>query len=51
VLVASAVQRVLADAGLRASLVQAGLARAQEFSVDAARRGLVQAVEQVLQAA
>jgi glycosyltransferase involved in cell wall biosynthesis len=51
VLVASAVQRVLADAGLRESLVQAGLARAQEFSVDAARRGLVQAVEQVLQAA
>jgi glycosyltransferase involved in cell wall biosynthesis len=51
VLVASAVDRVLNDGRLREELVQAGLKRAQQFSLEAARRGLAQAVEQVLQAA
>ena len=50
VLVATAVQRVLSDEGLRAELVSAGLERAKAFSVEGARRGFAMAIERVLQA-
>ncbi|MGA3353310.1 MAG: glycosyltransferase family 4 protein [Acidimicrobiales bacterium] len=50
VLVATAVQRVLGDSALRKELVLAGLERARAFSIEGARRGFAQAVEQVLSA-
>jgi glycosyltransferase involved in cell wall biosynthesis len=51
VLVACAVERVLADDRLREGLVQAGLERTQAFSVEGARRGFAQAIEQAFQVA
>jgi glycosyltransferase involved in cell wall biosynthesis len=51
VLVATAVQRVLTDAPLRVELIRAGLERAQVFSIEAARRGFAESIEQVLRAA
>jgi glycosyltransferase involved in cell wall biosynthesis len=50
VLVATAVQRVLTDRGLRDELIAAGLARSRAFTLDGARRSFAQAIEQVLQA-
>jgi glycosyltransferase involved in cell wall biosynthesis len=50
-LVACAVRRVVTDSQLRATLVDKGLKRSQEFSLDAARQGLVQAVDRALRAA
>jgi glycosyltransferase involved in cell wall biosynthesis len=49
VLVATAVQRVMSDATLRAELVRAGLERAKAFSIEGARRGFADCIELVLQ--
>ncbi len=51
VLVATAVERVLADPQLRATLVRAGLERTSAFTPEGARRAFADAIVEVLQAA
>jgi len=51
VLVATAVQRVLTDGGLRHSLVQKGLERTKAFTLERARDAFARAIEQALQSA
>jgi glycosyltransferase involved in cell wall biosynthesis len=46
--VATAVQRVVADAALRTQMIEAGLARLREFDIDKSRRKLLDAIAPVV---